>query len=52
MTQLGLGVAALVLTAGTAFAGQVTTPIPEPASMALLAVGAGALAVYRLRRRK
>jgi hypothetical protein len=50
LTQFAFGLAALLLTTGNAWAGVVT--VPEPASMALLATGVGALAVYRLRRRK
>jgi hypothetical protein len=52
LTQLGFGLAALLLTAGNAWAGGGQVTVPEPASMALLATGVGALAVYRLRRRK
>ncbi len=33
--------------AGAAFAGTVVVPVPEPATLALLAVGAGGIAVAR-----
>jgi len=49
--QIGLGVAVLLLTARTALAGLITTPVPEPASLGLLAVGAGALLVMRARKK-
>ena len=49
--QLGFALSALLLSAGSALA-QANVDVPEPASMALLATGVGALAVYRLRRRK
>jgi hypothetical protein len=42
-----------VLSAGSAFAGTpVPIDVPEPASMALLAGGIGALAFAKFRRRK
>jgi hypothetical protein len=44
-------VCAVPLMSGAAFAGTAIR-VPEPASLALLAVGAGALAAIRLRRRK
>jgi len=45
----GLAVAWSIL-ASQAFAGQVS--IPEPASLAVLATGVGALFLYRMRKRK
>ena len=56
MRILQIAVTALMATslmAGAAFAGTVAQPAPEPASMALLAVGIGGIAVLRkVRRRK
>ncbi len=46
---LGLGFVFTLTNA--AFAGTEVI-LPEPASMALLATGIGALAIYRMRRRK
>ncbi len=51
MTLLGLMLVVLVGFAGAAYAG--TAPrVPEPASMSLLAVGAGAVAIAKFRKRK
>jgi PEP-CTERM motif-containing protein len=41
---------AFLASAGAAFAGAI--PVPEPASLAVLATGVGALAVVKLLRRK
>ena len=42
-----------ILMTGTAFAGVTQVQIPEPASLGLIAVGAGGVALLRrLRRRK
>ncbi len=38
---------AQLVSAGAAFAGSVRTPIPEPATLALLAVGMGGVALAR-----
>ena len=45
-------VAGIALTAHAAVAGPAPTAVPEPASLALLAGGVGALAIIKLRRRK
>jgi hypothetical protein len=46
---LGFGLVFSLIDA--AFAGE-SVILPEPASMALFATGVGALAIYRMRRRK
>ena len=46
------GLAALLLTAGSAIAGPAVTSAPEPVSLSLLAVGVGGLALARRFRRK
>ena len=38
--------------AGAAVAGPAATQVPEPASLGLMAVGVGAVALYKFRRRK
>lgn len=51
--RYALALLALPCLAGTAYAGLAATPIPEPASLGLLAAGVADLAVARaLRRRK
>jgi hypothetical protein len=49
-----LGQTALVLLGltGAAHAGGTLPPLPEPASITLLAVGAGAIALVKFRKRK
>ena len=51
MRSLTIAALALMLTASRALAGDVPTVVPEPASVALIAVGAGALALVRFRRK-
>ena len=51
MRHLALASMLVVLTASHAWAGGIA-PIPEPASMALLALGLGGVAAARFRRRK
>lgn len=46
LTFVGIG----VLSAGSAWAGTAPVQIPEPASLALMAVGVGAIAIFRARR--
>ena len=41
-----------VLTASQAWAGSTPGPVPEPATLALLALGIGGVAVVRFRRQK
>ena len=47
-----IGVAAVVLTAGSALAGPAVIQIPEPSSLALVAAGAGIVAWMKFRRRR
>lgn len=47
-----LTIVVLAALPGVAHAGLVAIPVPEPASMGLLAVGAGALALLKFRKRK
>ena len=46
------GFAVMLLSVGPALAGPVATPVPEPASLGLMAVGVGAVAWIKFRRRK
>jgi hypothetical protein len=46
------GLTVHLLYAGHALAGPVADPIPEPAGFALLALGVGAVAWVKFRRRK
>jgi hypothetical protein len=52
ITLLGLTLAVLVGLAGAASAGGTAPKVPEPASMTLFAVGAGAVAFAKFRKRK
>ncbi len=52
ISLLGLALVVLVGIAGAAYAGTVAPKVPEPASMTLLAVGAGAVALAKFRKRK
>ena len=53
MRLLALVSALVVLTASQAWAGNaVPPPIPEPASLGLLAIGMGGVALARFRRRR
>jgi hypothetical protein len=53
MTWVSLGALWVLLAfAGTASAGITTVDVPEPTSLALLAVGLGGAAWVKLRRRK
>jgi hypothetical protein len=47
-----LGITALLLTAGAAFAGPAVISVPEPTSLSLVAAGIGLLAVTRYLRGK
>jgi hypothetical protein len=49
---LGLAVIVVLGLAGTASAGGTVVLAPEPASLGLLAVGAGAVALIKFRKRK
>jgi hypothetical protein len=52
ITVLLMGLAAVLLSSGTAFAGATPIPIPEPSSLALIAAGVAGVAWVRFRRRK
>jgi hypothetical protein len=52
MSHLAVAVLAILVgTAGDAFAVPTTT-VPEPSSLAVLAAGAGILAIFKFRKRK
>jgi hypothetical protein len=53
VARLALVVASMCLaTTAPAFAGLVVVHVPEPATLTLFAVGAGAIALVKFRRRK